>query len=477
MIRKPVFPRLIGLLGLYGGVFILLVMIQFTKQAGEPRPDGRSLRRAAGSYREFPEKRDFVPADFVIPAARSAQTYNEALIRWGDQNFSLWNRDISNQNDEDMVIAYQGEAVRRGNYRAAVSAVSQAFLNGTRRTYESSVYLGGAEIAARSLAAADQEKTGRLSRQIIEKSPDFLRESHAFEFFVIRGDTNFINNGMALISSIDPADLTPELTPGVFEGLMDLRLYRPNGDNPFEGLVDQACFVISQSIRRMPGTKGTDLILVFQGDTADIEFNMRLGKALLVWAESLGSGDWIHLGRSLILSCLSLEDGSGTVPAALTINRAGEPGEDGAPRVSSARLYRILRIGEYYPRAAAIGSALNGLCAWTAAPTVSAAQENSVLDIAVTFPAGEAHYLLIRGVRPFSRIELHGTDWRTDSQFERYDSSGWVYRAQDQILVIKLRHRATVEHVRIFYGAAAAPVTPPAENAPQQQVSEETGGE
>ncbi|GHV49592.1 hypothetical protein AGMMS49579_01720 [Spirochaetia bacterium] len=462
------FPRLIGLLGLYGGVFILLVMIQFTKQAGELRP--------AGSYREFPEKRDFVPADFVIPAARSAQSYNETLIRWRDQNFSLWNRDISSRNDEDMVIAYQGEAVRRGNYGAAISAVSQAFLNGTQRTYESSVYLGGAETAARSLAAADQEKISRLSQQITEKSPDFLRESHAFEFFAIRGDTNFTNNGMALISSIDPADLTPELTPGVFEGLMDLRQYHSNGDNPFEGLVDQACFVISENIRRIPQTGASDLILVFQGDTADIEFNMRLGKALLVWAESLGNGDWIHLGRSLILSCLSLEDGSGTVPAALNINGAGEPGEDSALRVSSARLYRILRIGEYYPRALAIGSALNGIWAWTAAPTVSAAQENGVLDIAVTFSTGEAHYLLIRGVRPFSRIELHGIDWRTDSQFERYDSSGWVYQAQDQILVIKLRHRTSVEHVRIFYGAAS-PVTPPAANAPQQQVSEETRGE
>jgi hypothetical protein len=44
-------------------------------------------------------------------------------------------------------------------------------------------------------------------------------------------------------------------------------------------------------------------------------------------------------------------------------------------------------------------------------------------------------------------------DFRTDPQFERYDSSGWSYNAQEQTLLLKMRHRATVEHVRIFYRA------------------------
>jgi hypothetical protein len=44
-------------------------------------------------------------------------------------------------------------------------------------------------------------------------------------------------------------------------------------------------------------------------------------------------------------------------------------------------------------------------------------------------------------------------DWRTDSQFEIYDSSGWFYHSQEQVLVLKLRHRAAIENIRIIYVA------------------------
>jgi hypothetical protein len=464
---------------------------------------------AAISYRAIPEKKAFSPADFIIPAAKSVQTYNEALIRWRDQNFSLWNRVVPLQTDEDMIIAYEGEAIRRGNYKAAVSAVPAAFLGGAQRTYESSVYLGGMGLAVRSFAVQERGKITRLSRQISEKSLDFLRESHVFEFFAIRGYTNFIDDGVALVHTLDPAALTLELTVGVLEGVVDLRQYRPNGDNPFERLVDQSCFVISESIHRSeagqvsagsgqaaagsqrprgnpasPGTaaaSGKDLVLVFQGSTADIEFNLRLGKALLTWAEASGNEDWSSLGRSLILSCLSLEDSFGNVPQGMILSGSGEFSEGGAPRTNSARLYRILQPGEYYPQAMSIIGGGNGIWAWTAAQAVSVAQSGNVLDISVTFPVGEAHHMMIRGVRPFTKIQLYGIDYRTDSQFERYDSSGWVYQAQDQILVLKMKHRAAVEHIRIFYsneqeiprGAASQiPVLQPVSPTPQTPASQ-----
>ncbi|MDR2133674.1 MAG: hypothetical protein LBP27_01105, partial [Treponema sp.] len=183
----------------------------------------------------------------------------------------------------------------------------------------------------------------------------------------------------------------------------------------------------------------------------DIEFNLRLGAALRSWAEGSGNNDWAALGRSLILSVLSLGDGSGSVPQTLALPEAEKSGEAPGTRLSAARLYRILGSGEYRPRAAVIGSGVNGIWAWTAASPVSAAQDGNVLDISVSFPMGETHHMMIRGVRPFTKIQLYNIDYRTDPQFERYDSSGWVYSSQDQILVLKMKHRAAVEHIRIFY--------------------------
>jgi hypothetical protein len=423
------------------------ISYSFKRPAADP--DRRILVIRPGSplsYGIVPEKKAFSPEDYTVPQAAH---YGEILSRWRDRNFSLWNRIIANQNDEDMVIAYSGEAVSRGTYKSAVSSIPSAFIRGTHRSHESSVYLGRLGEAFRSLSAAEREKLSRLSRLINEKSLDFLKEIHVIGYFAVRGYGSFMDDGAELIKAMDPSTLSLELTPGIFEGYMDWKFYRPRNENPFERLVDQACYVISGGIMKDPSG---ERVLVFHGGQGDLEFNLRLGKALLDWAEQGENGPWAGLARSLILSTLALEDSAGSAPRRVEIAGTGEIAEEsGGARISTARLYHILAPGEYGPRALSIGAVVNGLWAWTAAASLSASQENNVLDISVGFPAGETHYMLVRGVRPFTKIQLYGMDFRTDPQFERYDSSGWVYQAAEQTLLLKMRHRAAVEHIRLFY--------------------------
>ncbi|MDR1107377.1 MAG: hypothetical protein LBL44_13565 [Treponema sp.] len=411
--------------------------------------DRRLSLKAGGdsvSYRAVPEKRAFNPEDFILAGAESRESYAGVLSRWRDQNFSIWNRAVQTSADEDVVIACAAEAVRRGVYRAAVSAVSSAFLGGTGRTHESSVYLGRMDRARVSFTAAERDRISRISRLINERSLGFLDESHVFEFLAVRGYLNFLGGGAELIRSLDPSSLAPELAPGIFEGFMDMKQYRGREENPFERLADQACFVISGGMYS-DGSR----VFVFQGGAADVEYNLRLGSSLLAWAEDSDNRGWAGVGRSLVLSVLSLTGEDGTLPASLALSDDGIISENPSPRLTAARLYRIMRAGDYYPRAAGIGAGVNGIWAWTAASAVSASQENNILDISVGFPAGETHYMMIRGVRPFTKLQLYNIDYRTDPQFERYDSSGWVYLPEDQILVVKMKHRAAAEHIRIFY--------------------------
>jgi hypothetical protein len=403
------------------------------------------------SYRAVPEKRPFSPDDFIVPAAQDRQSFNEAVSRWADQNFSLWNRTIRERNDEDLTAAYAGEALSRGSYKAAVAGVPSEFLNGRERSYVSSVYLGRLGDASRSLTTRDREKLARLSRQINEKSLDFLKEPHVFQYLSVRGHTSFVEEGAGIVRSLDPAQLTLEHAAGILEGFTDWKTYRPDSDNPFARLTDQACFVISEAIRM---TAEGDRVFVFAGQEGEAEFNLRLGKALLDWTESSGDPSWTGAARSLILSVLSLGDGSGMVKPGVLLSGEGEITVNPAPaRLTTAALYRMLRSGEYRPKALPIAVTANAIWTWTAARAVSASLQNDILDISVAFPAGETHYMIIRGVRPFAKIQLYNMDYRTDPQFERYDSSGWSYNAQEQTLIVKMKHRATVEHVRIFYRA------------------------
>ncbi|MDR2101537.1 MAG: hypothetical protein LBP43_03105, partial [Treponema sp.] len=116
------------------------------------------------SYRALPEKQAFEPEDFIIPPARDKQNYEEVLNRWRDLNYSLWNRLSASTADEDLVIAYGGEAARRGTYRSAMAGISGDFLRSPRRTFQSAVYLGQTDAGLRSLSAFEREKLSRLSR-------------------------------------------------------------------------------------------------------------------------------------------------------------------------------------------------------------------------------------------------------------------------------------------------------------------------
>ena len=394
------------------------------------RSDGPAI-----TYRAIPERKGFTPDDFILPQALTDVAYNETITRWREQNFSLWNRTISEQADEDVIVAFAGEALVRGTYKAAVAAVPTDFMRGTNRSHISSVYLGGLDQASRSISSREREKIARLSRQINEKSLEFLKEPRVIEYFAVRGHFNFIEAGADLVRAIDPSILALDITPGILEGYLDWKKYRLNTENPFERLVDQACFVVSESITKTQHESGSRVHVL--SDSQDgAEFNLRLGKALLAYAETTKDNIWIGIGRSLILSSLSSND------------------------VSSARLYRIFNPVETYPRGLTVIPS-NNIWAWTTAQSVSFTQQTDVLDIAVRFPAGETHYMMIRGIRPFARMQLYNMDFRTDPQFERYDSSGWAYNAQEQTLLVKMKHRVTEEHVRIIFREAPSPVQTP----------------
>jgi hypothetical protein len=431
-----------------GTVFVLAGGLEYSFGPAVTDSSSRILSIGAGgvSYRVVPEKRQFIPDDLIIPAAQDIREYENMLNRWRDQSFTLWSRSIGSVNDEELINAYLGESVRRGLYRTALPLVSPGFLNGERRTFESAVYLGRLDVGLRSISAYDREKTSRLSRQASDRSLDFLREFHVFEYLSIRNNLPIFNNGIEMVRDLDLSSLSLDISPGILEGWYDWHVYRPFQENPFDRLVEQAYFVIFAGLRKSP--EG-DRVFVFSDTLAHMEFNLRVGKALAVYGETAKNESWAALGRSLILSVLSTMDSSGMLPETLTISTQGQISAD--PRsgqFNSVRLYRIL-VPESYPHAVNIGPSSDGIWAWTAA-AVSSDRESNILDISVSFPAGDTHYMMIRGIRPFSKIQLYGIDYRTDPQFERYDSSGWSYSSSEQTLLIKMRHRDAVEHIRIF---------------------------
>jgi hypothetical protein len=424
-------------------------------------PENRTV-----SYRAIPERKTVSPENFILAAARNSSSYEEAVTQWRDKSYSAWNRaagsvDSARLLSGETVNAYMSEALKRGTYRAASVALVPVYVPvpSDSLSFEASAYTGKLDTALRSLSLSERERYSRLARLFNERSADFLKEFHIVEFLGVRGLNNLLDDAADMLRSFDPAVMTLEQSAGFLEGNLDWARVRPGRDNPYDRFLDQAFHVTGDSLKKNPFTEA---VLAFSGDEADIELNLRLGSAL----SRLNDETRQALGRSIVLSVLSFADDAGSAPRiVIQDDNGGFSEKPGAGRLGSARMYRICRTensGEYYARAQSLSSGetpATGLWAWTAASNVSAVQRPGMTDITVNFPAGETHYMMIRGLRPFAVLQLYGIDYPSDPQFERYDSSGWAYSSQEQTLLLKMKHRSSSERIRILYNAA--PVSEP----------------
>ncbi|MDR0587229.1 MAG: hypothetical protein LBG26_08325 [Treponema sp.] len=422
-------------------------------------PESRTV-----SYRAIPERKTASPENFIL--AKTLSEYEEAVTQWRDKSYSAWNRAAGSPGSGrslsgETANAYMSEALKRGTYRAASAAFASVYAPSPADSlsFEASAYAGKLDAALRSLSLLERERYSRLAQLFNERSADFLREFHVVEFLGVRGLNNLLDDAADMLRSFDPAVMTIEQSAGFLEGNLDWERIRPGRDNPYERFLDQAFYVAGDSLKKNPFTGA---VLAFSGNEADTELNLRLGSSL----SRLNDETRRALGRSIILSVLSFADETGSAPRIVVQDDNGGFSEKpDAGRLGSARIYRICRTensGEYYARAQSLSSnetPAAGLWAWTAASNVSAVQRPGITDITVSFPAGETHYMMIRGVRPFAVLQLYGIDYPTDPQFERYDSSGWTYSPQEQTLLLKMKHRSSTERIGIIYSTASAPET------------------
>ena len=385
-----------------------------------------SKEKSSVSYRSRDEQRVFDPADYIIA---QAQNYESLLDNWRESSFVRWNQNAAFLQNEDDIIAYCVEALRRGSYTTAVGSISGDFLNSPRQSYRSSVFIGGMSGAYRSFTASENEKSNLITRLTRERSLDILKEEHILDFLFSRNSVALAEEVINIIQHAEAEMIVLDYCPGLFEAYSDFRRWRPGMNNPVKHLTEKALLIVSENLNY---DSDNDLVYANGSESGSMEYGVRLGKALIDWAQE--DTGWAAIGRSLVLSSLT----------------SGGYG--------SGRFYNMLDQTDYRPRAALLSD--NAFWAWTASPSVTTSYIEGNLNIAFSFPVSSSHYAIIRGVRPFIKIQIYGMDWRTDSQFERYDSSGWVYYPQEQILILKVRHRTQIENVRVFY-RIEAPVSPP----------------
>jgi hypothetical protein len=432
----------------------------FLDTQGHELLDGKlifSRDNAYISYHTRGRLRTFNPDDYVV---QHLNNYESDVVSWRSSNFNYWRQNTSNLQYEDDVISYLSEALHYGNYTAAVGSIPRGFMNSVQRTYKSSGFLGGMTSAYNSLKNEETDKIIRITNLIREGSLEVLKEDYIIDYLFTRGNNALAYGIVDLIHEMTMEMILPEYCAGLLEVYMDLKRWRPSLNCPVTPLIEEILLSISGSLAK---DTRNNLVYISGSEGYNNDYSLRLGKALIKWTDTSNHTvlenmtyrtAWEKIGRSLVLSAIS---------------NGGE---------SSGKLHNILNPTDYYPKEIWLSD--NGHWTWTVSPSVSLVNIDSNLNFSFTFPVNMSHYIIIRGVRPFVKIQIHGMDWRTDSQFEIYDSSGWVYYQQDQILVLKLRHRQAIENVTVFYRVEAPPPPPrvvePAPRAEENSNTEAAGG-
>ncbi|MDR2521033.1 MAG: hypothetical protein LBC72_00545 [Spirochaetaceae bacterium] len=392
--------------------------------------------------------RGFNLMEFIVSGALEKPRFDEITGQWRDKLYAYWTTLIPASTDERLISAWVAEASRRGFYNEALARLPEAFAASQARTYVSSPFMGRLPQALRSKSEHERATQERLSRLLRENPAGILLEDRVFVYLGQRNYTALFDEAVRAVKQISPDMLSPEMFPAIFEGWWAWTIWRAKEENPFDLLAYQARLVIVEQLKKDP--ESGDVFIV-DNHHIDMRYNIRLGCAIILYGEKSGNSDWAAVGRSLILSALAYSNDIGSLPSILD-----ETGgvffvsEDGEP-IDALETYLSAAISDYYPHAVGVSTLVKDVWIWTMAPSIVAAYKNNALDFGVTFQAGGTHYLMISGLRPFSKIQIRDIDYRSDPQFESWSAPGWVYSPSEQTLLVKLVHRAPMEHIKIFF--------------------------
>lgn len=433
-------------------------------------------------YRTFIPSRGVVITDLGKNPLSSENLYNTNIDKFAATTLSALRNSLNSSYTEDDIAAFIAEMARNGMYNNGISSVPQAFISGTTRTYKTNTFLNNLVRTNESMILQEREDLSRISRLVSEKNPSVFEFPALIPFLWDRTSTPLLNDILTFIPSLNMESVTPLQAAGILAAGMDYDTYLKAEKNPFLILEESCLRIIRESLNDL----GENIFVSTDGKNIGILENIKTGKILIKYGKTYNKPEWANAGRIIISSVLSFMNDKGNFPetASFTFSADGTKKtgivQDTSKILKASTVYPILVENPYYPREVSLSNELGrGVWAWTSVIEIKGLKvsENQI-DISVRFPVGESHYLVIRGIKPFTRIQLYGMDYRTDNRFETYNSSGYVYNSSTQTLYLKIRHKSETETVRLFYETEQPETSQPAdatENASKQQNPENTG--
>jgi hypothetical protein len=387
-----------------------------------------------------------------------ARFLDAAYAGWGQKRLSPDRRtwlspDGQYRFVEDIGPAFISESIPRGMYAQSRALFSDALAERLRADPESpisfsaSAYTGNTREYLRRLQARVPQELDRVRKLLAAKDASLFAPG-IVAFLLDHAPGSLLDDVHGLLLAKDPAGVETASTLGMLEAYLD-----------YDSLVASTASdrrKCSQLIERAlaPLLRNTDAGVFLgggSGHAVSLRESLRCGTLFLRAGAAFEQPGISALGRGLVVSALAQLQETGFLPSEIELSPQGVSRRIGG--LGPEELYALLAPGKLFPREIPLARFLGpGGWIYTAADFAPESSSPSGFTVALSFPVGQPHYLVIQGVKPFSQLRLHGIPWRPDPSYYQY-TDGYSYDPASRTLSMKITPREAQEEVTVTYAA------------------------
>ena len=330
---------------------------------------------------------------------------------------------------EQVAVSYIAAQAETGNYTRAVENVPDSIKKSKQRTYLSAPYLNTLEDMNKNLEKVMKDYETRISDSADKGNLDLFTVHKIADFFYLHSNQNVVVKLLKAAASAEPENLSIAQISGILQTYADLQYLNPSYAAVLEPILETCIERITEACK-------------FEGNILTISENDTF----------LSVNQAVETGIALLRYGLIVEDE--------TIEKAGYAIVNSYLAESSSfdlrtlsNLYPVIAYNNiFYPHLEKIADdGRNNVWAWTCARSIKLTRTTDEAEFLVDFPEGDTHYIIIKGVDAFNSIYIYDMAFRTDPRFETYNSSGYVYKKSTETLLLKSRHKTTLEKVKLIY--------------------------
>ncbi len=347
--------------------------------------------------------------------------------------------------DNDLLASYLSESLKRGRFSQIEKIVETISGREDKFSFLSAPFTGNIVDTDSSRRVQNDTLKKRISIAVKSGDLGLFRESDLMRELRWISSSALIGDFSSFVSSID---LSKRFEPGVLTGMVEVykdSLKAESGQ--YRDLMRLYSVIEEQVFTSLIRINDGLYLTGGEGGLTDTMLSARMGLALYEIGQLESNSLFEKIGRSMIVSVLSLADNSGLIPE--NIDREGK--FNGVSYYGADTLYSNLVSNEYYPHVVNFrGTAGTDISVWTVANSVSYKSTAASSVFSFTYPRGGVHHLVIKGIEPFKSLQMNGINWNSDKRFQYY-SSGWVYNRDEKTLYIKLTQKRISEKVILNY--------------------------